>query len=101
MHRQLRRSEVCPGIEGCVDTGDEFYCAGCLIPKLDEWLQLPLGRAVMSVIEMDFALQMHLPCKLNYYQFGLLRILQEEKNAYQKEQIDKDVAARKGGMTNG
>jgi len=55
----------------------------------------PLGQAVQRTIEIDFALKMGISQTPNYYEFSLLRILAEEKDKYQEEQIKKQSEQRK------
>jgi len=59
---------------------------------LNEYLGSPCGQMISSAIDLDFALQAGLTVTLrdlSYLDFLLLRILGEERQRYQTEQMKK------------
>lgn len=64
----------------------------CPQVKLDSYLEHGYGHLIRNVLDIDFALQIRMEVPLqrvNYFEFLLLRILNDERNRYQEEQMKK------------
>lgn len=91
----LRREALCPDPQYCPDVevlGDGLPCDVCPIAALDLYLASPWGRRFIAVLELDFALRVGFNVNLDEVScidFGLLKLLDEERHRYEKEEIDK------------
>ena len=93
-HRLLRREELCPGgpLQCPGSDGSGAPCSDCPSEKLDRWFQGSAGLLLRNVIDIDFALQVRMNVgldDLSYAEFVLLRVLNEEKNRLQEENLRK------------
>lgn len=69
---------------------DALPCSECPRSLLDEYLASPRGQMISRVVDLDFAIQAGLSVTLrdiDYLDFLLLRILNEERNKYTNEQM--------------
>ena len=93
---------MCPGPGVCPeslnenpDAGpDSPPCAECPAQLLDDYLAAPGGKWISQVIDLDFALQAGLTITardIGYPEFLMLRILAEERNKFQAEQIERQA----------
>lgn len=60
--------------------------------RLDRYME-HAGLLIRNVFDLDFALQLRMRVpydSMNYYEFLLLRILAEEKNKHQMEEMKKN-----------
>ena len=67
-------------------------CAECPLELLNAYLQSPLGRVMQLVIDLDFALERGMVVTLHqmtYLEFLMLRVLGEEKQRLQNEDMEK------------
>lgn len=97
----MRRDRLCPGLDDCASAQIEqaqarepepARCAECPLEKLDAYLESRLGRAIQSVVDWDFALERRMSVALSdvtYQEFQLLRMLAEERNKWQAEEIER------------
>lgn len=96
----LRSQDLCPSPSECPEVlnldpeagPNALPCSGCPATELDEYLASPPGRLISQVIDLDFALQAGVTLTLKdftYVDFLLLRILHEERQKYQTEQMKK------------
>jgi len=76
-----------------VPEADVGPCAECPLELLNEYLQSPLGRVMTLVVEyIDFPLERGMTVTLDqmtYLEFLLLRVLGEEKQRLQNEDMEK------------
>lgn len=71
--------------------------------KLERYLETPAGRQVNAVLDLDFALQAGITITLrdlDALQLGLLRVLAEERNIYQREEAEKS-RSQQGALKHG
>jgi len=76
----------------CPEADDTGPCRACPRQVLDSYLEHGYGQLIRNVLDIDFALQirMEVPMeRVNYFEFLLLKILNEERNRYQDEQMKK------------
>ena len=97
----MRRSQLCPGPEQCPEALTPEVqqsglkpdpCCECPAEKLNEYLASPGGRWMSVVIDLDFALQSRIQIpfeRISYLEFRLLRLLAEERNKFEVEEIKK------------
>jgi len=92
----LRRDKLCPGAENCTDAqqSDEpgLPCRDCRMVDLDTYLETPMGSRFKAALELDFALRAGFTISLDdisAIEFGLLRMLDEERHRYEKDQLEK------------
>ena len=101
----LRQKDLCPTPPQCPyvlmeDPGagsDALPCAECPALLLREYLASPAGSLLQVVIDLDFAIQAGVSVSLGqiqYPEFLLLRMLVEERDAYQVEEMKKNSAKR-------
>ena len=72
-------------------------CVDCPAGKLEEFLTGPYGQGIPVVIDLDFALQTGIRftlAEIDYREFRLLRLLSDERNKYEIEQIEKKSNGR-------
>jgi hypothetical protein len=93
-HWLFRRSKLCPGSASCAEalqqSGGEYQCEECAGLKLDLFQATMRGRRIALVNDIDRAKQAGLtygPHDLNYVEMLLLRILNEEREAYTDEMM--------------
>jgi len=91
----LRRDKLCPGGPAeCAEAQEEqsgLPCDNCRIAALDVYLASPMGKRFTSVIELDFALRAGFTismAEVSCVEFGLLRLLDEERHRLEKEELD-------------
>jgi hypothetical protein len=80
-------------------TADALPCDECPAALLDDYLAGPSGQLIAQVIDLDFALQAGVTVRLedlSYPEFLLLRLVTEERNRYQDEQLRKASEHRHG-----
>jgi hypothetical protein len=104
----FRRKDLCPGPRYCYEAIEEakaaddpadsgLYCSACPVAALDHFLVTDRGRPFQCVVELDYALTMgfHLTlAEVTWWEFGLLRLLKEERERFQNEEMEK---ARRNG----
>lgn len=80
-----------------VSEADAGPCERCPLELLNCYLQSPLGRVMQLVIDIDFALERGMVVTLDqmsYLEFLMLRVLGEEKQRLQNEDIEKTQRRR-------
>jgi len=92
----LRRDKLCPTPAYCPDVQIEgiadLPCEACPSAALDEYLASPMGKRFTGVLELDYALRAGFRIgmeELSCIEFGLLRLLDEERHRLEKEELDK------------
>ena len=97
----MRRSQLCPGPDQCPEALTPEaqqsglrpdLCCECPAEKLNEYLASPGGQWISVVVDLDFALQSRIQVTLSqisYLEFCLLRLLAEERNKFEVEEIKK------------
>lgn len=102
----MRRSRLCPGTGDCASAQIEQPqlseheagpCMECPLEKLNEYLASPCGRAIQWVVDLDFALERRMTVglgQITWIEFQLLRILAEERNRWQNEEIERSQKKR-------
>jgi hypothetical protein len=97
LHRLLRRDQLCPKPMNCAaaqyedpyaESGERFPCFECPLVLLNRAME-PRLALFGSVIDIDFAVKHGIRVSLDeisYLEFGLMRILQEERNKFEIEQ---------------
>lgn len=76
----------------CPDAQTTDPCEGCFQVRLDRLLEHGRGELVRNILDLDFALQAGVNVsfdEISYFEFMLLRILTDERNKYQEEQMKK------------
>jgi len=76
---------------------DAGPCTECPLQKLDAYMQSPCGRVMQLVVDLDFALERHMTVGLDqvtYLEFQMLRLLGEEKNRWQNEEVERNSKRR-------
>ena len=71
----------------------------CPREKLNQYLASPLGRVIQWVIDLDFALERRFQVSLNdvtWTEFQLLRIIAEEKQRWENEEIERSQKKQRG-----
>lgn len=96
MSRLLRRDELCPGSEVCPEAyaAPDLPCEECPRERLDACVQFTsAGQLVSAALDLDWATNCGLHVTLSdvtYTEFVCLRILEEERERYRKEQQDRE-----------
>lgn len=97
----MRRSQLCPGPDQCPEALTPEVqqsglrpdlCCECPAEKLNKYLASPGGQWISVVVDLDFALQSRIQVTLSqigYLEFCLLRLLAEERNKFEVEEIKK------------
>ena len=97
----MRRNQLCPTPAECPEaltpevqlSGQEpLPCEECPEEKLTLYLASPPGLRMSVVVDLDFALQSRIQVPLSqisYLDFLLLRLLADERNKHQIEEIEK------------
>ena len=93
----LRREKLCPSPQFCYDAQQQkqeadLPCDLCPTAALDRYLGTSMGRRFHAALEIDFALRAGFTVTLEdltCIEFGLLRLLDEERHRYEKEEMDK------------
>src|SRR4051812_26942570 len=97
----LRSRDLCPTASECPEAlnADQSEglnvepCFECPAIRLEEYLASPRGQMISLAIDLDFAVQSGISVTLadmSYLDFLLLRILNEERNKYQIEEMKKN-----------
>src|SRR5262245_49410674 len=96
----LRSQDLCPSPSECPDVlnsdpfagPDALPCSECPLTRLQEYLVSPAGQLISLVVDLDMAIQAGITVTLSevtYLEFLILRVLNEERNKYQTEQMKK------------
>jgi hypothetical protein len=103
----MRKNRLCPSPDHCPEAltlevqanpQSAVPCEECPLEKLHLYLASQRGQAMSMVVDLDFALQNRLQVpldRINYWEFCLLRLLAEERNRFQIEEIEKSAKARR------
>jgi len=95
----MRRDRLCPSPDECpealtieVQKGlqEPAPCEECPLEKLQLYLASQTGQIMSIIIDLDFALQSRIQVpldRISYREFLLLRLLAEERNKHEIEQI--------------
>lgn len=80
---------VCP--DAPRPPADPAPCAECFRERLEAWCRDPAYGWLENVLDFDYAAQTRtrLRAEPNYFEFLLMRILTEERNRYDTEQMEK------------
>lgn len=97
----MRRDRLCPSPRLCPEAltpeaqqnvQEVLPCEECPAEKLALYLVSPSGQWMSVVVDLDFALQSRIQVPLSqisYLDFLLLRLLADERNKFQVEEIEK------------
>jgi hypothetical protein len=80
-----------------VNERDVTPCEECPLELLNAYLQSPYGRMIQLVVDLDFALERRIVVTLGqmtYLEFQMLRLLGEEKQRWQNEEIERQSRRR-------
>ena len=72
-------------------------CSDCPAMKVEEYLGSGHGQGISVVVDLDFAIQAGIKVTLsdiNYREFQLLRVLAEERQRHEIEQMEKRVNSK-------
>jgi hypothetical protein len=100
----LRRDKLCPSPVFCFEAQQqqpdtELPCEACPTAALDRYLATAMGQRFHAALELDFALRTGFTVTLedlNCVEFGLLRLLDEERHRLEKQQLDEIRNKRHG-----